>query len=151
MILVVGLKGCDIIPANPLVKVTFLPEFKIDDSEVIHGPQQKKEVNEDEYMQNIEKFKGDIGDLCNSVGSNSLTVIPLGTGSSAPGKYRNVSSTLLQLSSRNILLDCGEGTGGQLLRVFGPLLQEELRKIKLIFISHLHADHHLGIFTISDS
>jgi ribonuclease Z len=140
-----GLEGCDILIANPLLKVSFIPEFKIDESEVINGPQEKSEDNEEEYMQNLEIFRREIGDFGDSVDSKSLNVIPLGTGSSAPGKYRNVSSTLIQLSLGNVLLDCGEGTLGQLFRVFGPLLTEELRKIKVIFISHLHADHHLGI------
>jgi ribonuclease Z len=44
-----------------------------------------------------------------------------------------------------ILLDCGENTLGQLKRVFSS---EELKKVlhdlRLIFISHMHADHHLG-------
>jgi ribonuclease Z len=139
-----GLEGCDMLIANPLLKVSFIPDFKIDESEVINGPQEKCEENEEEYMKNLETFRREIGDFGDSVDSKSLYVIPLGTGSSAPGKYRNVSSTLIHVSLGNILLDCGEGTLGQLFRVFGPLLTEELRKIKVIFISHLHADHHLG-------
>ena len=138
--------GRDLMLANPLLKISFLPEFKIDESEVINGPQDKKEDNEDEFMENIDNFKKQIGEITDNVNSKNLNVIPLGTGASSPGKYRNVSSTMIQTSSRNILLDCGEGTNGQLLRVFGPLLNEELLKIKLIFISHLHADHHLGIY-----
>lgn len=145
LIQVAGLKDCDVLIANPLLKVGFIPEFNIDESDVITGPQEKTEVNEAEFMENLERFKMEIGDLGDTINSKSLNVIPLGTGSSAPGKYRNVSSTLLQLSTGNVLLDCGEGTIGQLFRVFGPLLKKELRKIKLIFISHLHADHHLGI------
>ena len=139
------MKDCDLLIANPLLKVSFIPEFEIDESQVITGPQKKSEGNEAEYMRNLSRFKKEIGDFGDSADSKSLNVIPLGTGSSAPGKYRNVSSTLIQLLSGNLLLDCGEGTLGQLFRVFGPLLHQELRKIKLIFISHLHADHHLGI------
>lgn len=41
----------------------------------------------------------------------------LGTGSSQPSKYRNVSSIYINLFERGgILLDCGEGTLGQLKR-----------------------------------
>jgi ribonuclease Z len=41
----------------------------------------------------------------------------LGTGSSQPSKYRNVSSIYINLFARGgILLDCGEGTLGQLKR-----------------------------------
>ncbi|GAA5921129.1 hypothetical protein JCM1841_002430 [Sporobolomyces salmonicolor] len=95
----------------------------------------------------------------------ALVVTPLGTGSAVPSKYRNVSSTLLHLPSRRpqeeaspteyILLDAGEGTWGQLARRFGRGKGEEedsaedvLRGIKMIFISHLHQDHHAGLTTI---
>ncbi|KAJ3322396.1 Zinc phosphodiesterase ELAC protein 2 [Boothiomyces sp. JEL0866] len=77
-------------------------------------------------------------------------VIPLGTGSAIPGKYRNVSSTLFRNSeTQTVLLDCGEGTLGQLNRHLGPKrLEKEVKDLKLVFISHMHADHHLGLFEI---
>lgn len=73
-------------------------------------------------------------------------VITLGTGSALPSKYRNVSATLLRIPGKgSYLFDCGENTVGQLLRVFGPeKLADVLLDLKLIWISHLHADHHLG-------
>lgn len=80
-----------------------------------------------------------------------IMVTTLGTGSAAPSKYRNVSSTLLHLPQREgvafdyILLDAGEGTLGQLKRKFGDGWKEMLRNLKLVFISHLHADHHCGL------
>lgn len=44
-------------------------------------------------------------------------IVLLGTGSSQPSKYRNVSSIFINLFSKgSILLDCGEGTLGQLKR-----------------------------------
>lgn len=49
----------------------------------------------------------------------------------------------------SILLDSGEGTWGQLMRQFGPEeVHEVLRDIRCIFVSHVHADHHLGTATI---
>lgn len=101
-------------------------------------------------------------------------VLPLGTGSALPSKYRNgwrtylleifflisqsdflVSSTLIQIPGwGNILLDAGEGTWGQLVRYFGtddtssPNVWDVLRNLKCIFISHIHADHHLGLSAI---
>ncbi|GAA5867433.1 hypothetical protein JCM1840_002137 [Sporobolomyces johnsonii] len=93
----------------------------------------------------------------------ALVVTPLGTGSAVPSKYRNVSSTLLHLPpsrgegspTEYILLDAGEGTWGQLARRFGRGKGEEedsaedvLRGIKMIFVSHLHQDHHAGLTTI---
>ncbi|OBZ77397.1 hypothetical protein A0H81_02334 [Grifola frondosa] len=51
---------------------------------------------------------------------DDVIVIPLGTSSAVPSKYRNVSSTVLQIPGwGNIMLDCGEGTWGQLVRSFG--------------------------------
>lgn len=69
----------------------------------------------------------------------------LGTGSSLPNKVRNVSSILLESSpSKFILLDCGEGTYGQLYRHFGSeKCDEVLRNLSFIFLSHMHADHHM--------
>ncbi|GAA5984538.1 hypothetical protein JCM10908_003390 [Rhodotorula pacifica] len=93
----------------------------------------------------------------------ALTVTPLGTGSAIPSKYRNVSGTLLHLPKEEqdaptqyILLDAGEGTWGQIARRFGngdtakdePSKEDVLRGIKMIFLSHMHQDHHAGIATI---
>ncbi len=77
-------------------------------------------------------------------------IITLGTGSALPSKYRNVSATLL-LTGRygNFLFDCGENTLGQLRRIFDPpALRDVLRNLKFIWISHLHADHHLGTVSV---
>ena len=76
-------------------------------------------------------------------------IICLGTGASLPSKYRNVSATLVLLSEHDaVLLDCGEGTYGELFRHYGDNVEKILSKIKLIFISHMHADHHLGLITL---
>uniref|UniRef100_A0AAG5DWA4 Zinc phosphodiesterase ELAC protein 2 n=1 Tax=Anopheles atroparvus TaxID=41427 RepID=A0AAG5DWA4_ANOAO len=74
-------------------------------------------------------------------------LIFLGTGSSIPNKTRNVSAILILTNAQSsILLDCGEGTVGQIVRFFGKTQAEAvLRSIKAVFISHLHADHHLGL------
>lgn len=48
---------------------------------------------------------------------DDLEIVLLGTGSSQPSKYRNVSSIYINLFSKGgLLLDCGEGTLGQLKR-----------------------------------
>lgn len=82
--------------------------------------------------------------------SPDAEIICLGTGSSAPSKYRNVSATLLRVpGSGSYLFDCGENTLGQLRRIYAPeSLAEVLNDLKLIWISHLHADHHLGITAV---
>ncbi|XP_055008905.1 zinc phosphodiesterase ELAC protein 2 isoform X2 [Boleophthalmus pectinirostris] len=76
-------------------------------------------------------------------------VVFLGTGSALPMKTRNVSGTLLNISpSQSLLLDCGEGTFGQLCRHYGDQVDEALCKIGSVFISHMHADHHTGLLKL---
>ncbi|XP_041812720.1 zinc phosphodiesterase ELAC protein 2 [Chelmon rostratus] len=73
-------------------------------------------------------------------------VVFLGTGSALPMKIRNVSGTLVNISpSQSMLLDCGEGTFGQLCRHYGDGVDEALSKISAVFVSHMHADHHTGL------
>ncbi|KAI4147483.1 MAG: hypothetical protein LQ341_001786 [Variospora aurantia] len=82
--------------------------------------------------------------------SQDAEIICLGTGSSAPSKYRNVSATLLRVPGcGSYLFDCGEGTLGQLKRLYTPTQMTELfRDLKAIWVSHLHADHHLGTTSV---
>ncbi|CUG86794.1 beta lactamase-like protein, putative [Bodo saltans] len=103
----------------------------------------------------------------------------LGTGSSIPSKYRNVSGIIVKLpSSRSdtalssltvgdtrVVLDCGEGTVGQLFSLCAypaAMLGSNtsfsvesttnfdtiMSTIEVIFISHSHADHNLGLFSM---
>lgn len=99
----------------------------------------REETSTAEFLQKVEEDEQDIP-------SRDAEIIPLGTGSSIPGKYRNVSATLIRVPGiGNYLFDVGEGTLGQIRRLFGD---EETGKIlkdmKCIVISHLHADHLLG-------
>lgn len=73
-------------------------------------------------------------------------ILFLGTGSAIPTKYRNVSSCLININKKVILLDCGEGTINQIDNAFGNL--NILKELSLIIISHAHADHFLGMFSI---
>ena len=71
----------------------------------------------------------------------------LGTGSSVPNKYRNVTCILIEHKPDSfIILDCGEGSVGQMHRHFGAeKALDVMRKTKAVYISHSHADHHLGL------
>ena len=64
-----------------------------------------------------------------------------------------MSSTLIQIPGYgNVLLDCGEGTFGQLARTFGigdaadgQSVWHVLRELRCVFVSHAHGDHHIGL------
>ncbi|KAI4905136.1 hypothetical protein NFI96_028991, partial [Prochilodus magdalenae] len=51
-------------------------------------------------------------------------------------------------SSQSLLLDCGEGTFGQMCRHYGNHVDEMLTKLSTVFISHIHADHHTGLVNL---
>lgn len=78
-------------------------------------------------------------------------IITLGTGSALPGQHRNVISTVLRIPSfGSLILDAGENTIGSIKRLFQDEEYENFFKneLKLIYLSHLHADHHLGIISL---
>ena len=84
------------------------------------------------------------------VRSEGGEIIFTGTGSAVPCKHRNVSGIYLQMANLNgMLLDVGEGTVGQLVRAkhLGHV-RDILRRIRAVWISHPHADHHLGILRL---
>ncbi|EDO15632.1 hypothetical protein Kpol_489p13 [Vanderwaltozyma polyspora DSM 70294] len=103
------------------------------------------QINTNNYNNTIEK-------------SRRVEIVTLGTGSALPSKYRNVVSTLIKvpyinkdnsIENRCVLLDAGENTLGTILRMFSSIDCKKLFKdLKMIYLSHLHADHHLGIISI---
>ncbi len=69
-----------------------------------------------------------------------LKVIFLGTAGSLPTPERNPSAVLINREGELILFDCGEGTQRQMMRA-----KTGMMRLNYIFLSHLHADHVLGI------
>ena len=80
----------------------------------------------------------------------NVEITTLGTGSSHPSTHRNVSATLVRIPKIGAyLFDCGEGTLGSLRRMYSkPQLDELLQDLRMIWISHMHADHHLGTTSV---
>jgi ribonuclease Z len=71
--------------------------------------------------------------------SVELSVFFAGTAGSVPSARRGLPAVLVRYGAERILIDCGEGTQRQLVRSVG------LADLTDIFITHLHADHWLGL------
>ncbi|KAG7706977.1 hypothetical protein KL914_002861 [Ogataea haglerorum] len=82
-----------------------------------------------------------------------VEVLVLGTGSALPSKLRNVISNAVRVPTesgyRTIFLDAGENTLGSINKLYS---QEDVatlfRELKMVYLSHLHADHHIGIVAL---
>lgn len=69
-----------------------------------------------------------------------LNVTFLGTAGSLPTPERNPSAVLVNREGELILFDCAEGTQRQMMRA-----RTGMMRLNYIFLTHLHADHILGI------
>jgi ribonuclease Z len=72
--------------------------------------------------------------------SKDFTITILGSSSAIPTKDRFPTAQIVSCYGRHYLLDCGEGTQIQLRKY-----KISFQRIDRIFISHLHADHFLGL------
>ncbi|MEA2185058.1 MAG: ribonuclease [Solirubrobacteraceae bacterium] len=68
-----------------------------------------------------------------------LSLFFAGTAGSVPTARRGMPAVLLRRGGDRLLFDCGEGTQRQLLRSVG------LADVGAVFLTHLHADHWLGL------
>ncbi|KAI3402608.2 hypothetical protein KGF56_004700 [Candida oxycetoniae] len=112
-------------------------------------------------FEEMKKCKFDLFDESN-IGNlkDSVHICTPGTGSALPSVLRNVLSNLLRIPFakdgkvfyRAVLFDVGENTMGSMLRNFGHNNGQDLKiifkELCLIYLSHLHADHHLGMVSI---
>ncbi len=76
----------------------------------------------------------------------SLGITVLGSGSARPIGDRHPASQAITQGREIYLVDCGEGAQMQMERAGLPL-----ERISAIFITHLHADHTLGLFGLITS
>lgn len=147
-------------PARAGKTILLEPRFEVQDKNIVHyldtaktiveTPKIVKELAaEARSIVTSKAYLEELAERQKDIPSKDAEVITLGTGSALPSKYRNVSATLLRVPGfGSYLFDCGENTLGQLKRVFGDELPAVLRDLKVIWISHLHADHHLGTASV---
>ena len=109
----------------------------------------ENEVSLPTKLQNVTMASNDLPECLQNVGREEMELVFLGTGAAQPSKYRNVTSLYTHFFDKGgFLLDVGEDTCGQLFRRFGQESKEILQNLQLIWISHIHADHHAGLFPL---
>jgi ribonuclease Z len=138
-------------PARKVNESTVIPD--LDTLSLITSPQSQEVIDlAREVRISYEKgpLAAELAQWRESMKCRDAEIITLGTGSAMPSKYRNVSATLVRVPDwGSYLLDAGENTLGQLQRVYKPHeLVEVLRDLRMIWISHGHADHHLGTISM---
>ena len=64
-----------------------------------------------------------------------------------PMMFRNNSAIYLFSGKSAILMDCSEGTYGQIVDYCGDQAKVDavVRKTRVLYITHLHGDHNLGL------
>nr|CDS31343.2 zinc phosphodiesterase [Hymenolepis microstoma] len=138
-------ENCIVLNEQELIKQCFEPLYVTEDEAVEKCRAMREEVE----SALIRRSKDTAITPLNELDWPEFTF--LGTASSSPSKYRNISAILVRLSPNDcILLDCAEGTLNQFYALYG--IEEThrlLRGLKLILITHMHADHHGGVLTIA--
>ncbi|POG78604.1 beta-lactamase-like protein [Rhizophagus irregularis DAOM 181602=DAOM 197198] len=146
--------------AVPMMIYQTEPSFKLDMSQLgpvfDHNIESGKLLeSSDDYLNIAEEVKQEVArshSEAKNIPGKDVIITTLGTGS-------RMSATLIKIPNNGfILLDVGEGTLGSMSRHFGPYdqphgddqtsLESRISNLKCIFISHMHADHHLGIVRV---
>ncbi len=71
-----------------------------------------------------------------------FSVTILGASGAIPAYGRTSTSQLVEIDNECFLVDCAEGTQHQIVKFN---LQDKVKNINHIFISHLHGDHYYGL------
>jgi ribonuclease Z len=156
--------------ATPLLEYVLIPRSRKGYAELVSGNYLEERRNDGmqwlsqsgakSHAQEILKGLPLVVDNDNSNGNDSKAeLIMTGTGSAIPCKHRNVTGMCLRMDNgQGIMLDIGEGSVGQLLRasLFISGCDKEsgrqqallLKSIQAAWVSHPHADHHLGLLRL---
>ncbi|KAJ9149663.1 Ribonuclease Z 1 [Coniochaeta hoffmannii] len=127
----------------PIKEEEVMEKFVADPNILRLAQEARAKVSDPAFIAEMEAATADLP-------NRDAEVIPLGTGSALPSRSRNVSCTLIRVPGiGSYLLDCGENSLGQLRRMYGfEGADAVLRDLKAIWISHSHADHHLGTVSV---
>ncbi|KAJ8609873.1 hypothetical protein CTAYLR_007495 [Chrysophaeum taylorii] len=128
------------------------PDFEVDDSSLERARAVFARATTTEVVDPRDAELVERGRPRTACGRDARLVF-LGTGSAIPSKHRNVSAIYLQCTRGDeegsagpgMLLDVGEGTVGQIYKAFGSATPSVLAQLHAVWISHPHADHHLGL------
>jgi ribonuclease Z len=146
---------------NNIFQKKIFENYENDIKQIIDGIDKEEQVILNELknrMQNQSYSKTKIFDLLNE--SDYPKIFILGTASACPSSFRNLSGYLMKLNNESsILMDCGEHTTSQLMKLFSPnesgdnidenyYINNELINLKAIFISHNHLDHFNGLLSL---
>lgn len=154
-----GSKCKPVIPAESMLSYTITPVMR-------RGFDASRCFQRLDHQTIEESTRAIRGSLASAEKDNTTTLEPpkvhgritfLGTGCAIPSKYRNVTGMYLEIEQPStgespswvgMMLDCGEGSYGQLARYANgdaARLRALVNQLKCIWISHNHADHHLGV------
>lgn len=140
-----------VLQLEPKVEINIKDQISPLDVQATRNDMSKEVLDEAARVKDAIASNADsISKWASAVPQQDVEITTLGTGSALPSKYRNVSATLLRVPGwGSMLFDCGENTLGQLKRAFSPEEFEEIISgLRLIVISHMHADHHLGTVSV---
>lgn len=110
------------------------PELRFDtENEVSLHP--KEYMNEVDQMEGLSEALKDLQTNISiqkerlSIRNEYPKIVMLGTGSMIPSKVRNTSGILLQVDkNHSMLLDCSEGTFGQIAKIYGKYKMNNIIK-----------------------
>jgi hypothetical protein len=137
--------------AGPVTQEVVTSQDLLDSAEEEAHTEMKSFINtfktENDYLKDV-----NIDTMVSEVSyKNEPEILFMGTMSMKPTQYRGASGIYLNIPGDSdegygIIMDCAEGSYGQLLDHYQSeeRVNKILQNLRVIFITHLHADHHLG-------